>query len=457
MTLLGELRSDRPPSTPSFNIDAAPDTEGQSIVTPSRVQVVSAYAEARAPLIGMNSGLTLLRGLELQLALREDSTTMRVGQPFFASIDEGSSPLVPETIFTESERALEPRQTTGSVTFGAQVFPIQGVMLRGSLATGYLPVTANPMAESFDIAASPEGIFGLTDPRRGGQPIGTQAPVAEEDFGDPNPKPEFAQTVSVGIVLNPSWLRGLRLSVDYSRTDTSRGITINSTPDLQYLLDNESGYAGRITRAPLTAADAKMGDLAGVVTAINFSPLNIARSTEESVHIQLDYSRDTPLGAIDFHGEATWEPDLTFFNDPTEPAYNVAGDSDGPLMWRGAVGVDWTDGRWTAGVNAQIYGGYSEKVGFPLLAPYNGSDVQLQGSDRIPAQGYIDIVIAYRSTLRITGLGSQAIEYRLGVKNVLDQTPPLVIAPQPAFETVGYSLYGDPRGRRFEFTATARF
>jgi iron complex outermembrane recepter protein len=450
MTLLGEVRSDHPPLTPSVDIDILSADVTQAVDSAARVQVASAYAEARAPLVAMDSPLAPLRGLELQLAVREDSTAISIGHASSANFFNGSSTA------KTTDRVVDPTTTTSSVTVGARVFPIKDLMLRASFATGYLPIAANPATSSTTYAATPFGV-GLSDPKRGGSPVGSEGPVTLEDLGDPDPKPEFSQTASGGFVLTPGWLPGLRVSVDYNRTATSLGRTTALAVIQQYLIDNEGAYPGRIVRAPLTAADAAKGDSAGAVTTLNYSALNIARSTAESVHIRLDYSRGTPLGGFHFYGEATSEPILSFLNDPTRPAYNLAGYSDGPLKWRGNLGVDWSYDRWSAGLNAQIYGAYSESLGSPFSVSEVPDNLRIQGGNEIPAQAYLDAVIAYRSTLRFIGLGSRTIEYRLGLENVLDQTPPLVSAPGSPFQTTGYSSYGDPRGRRFEFTATTRF
>jgi iron complex outermembrane recepter protein len=453
MTLLGEFRNDRPPLIGSLNIDAGTEVIGQ--VPPNaqeitREQVVSAYAEARAPLVGKDSAWLPLRGLELQLALRADSSSIRNGVPSSFVVS------TPQFSLSATDRVLEPRTTTASVTVGARVSPIEGVTLRGSFATGHLPIAANSIASSETDAPTSFGV-GLSDPRRGGEGVGTLEPVTLENLGTPNPKQEFAQTMSFGVILTPNWAHGLRLSIDYTRTDTSLGTTTAGANLEQFLLDNEASYPGRIVRAPLTAADAAMGDLAGVVTMINFSPLNVARSSADSIAIQLDYSRDTPVGAFHLYGQAVWEPTLRFLSDPTLPSYNLVGDADGPLEWRGNVGADWRHDRWTAGVNAQVFSGYRESLGLPLLTVLNQNNLLLQGAASIPPQVYVDAIVGYRSTVHLGGAGSQDIEYRFGVQNLFDQTPPLIVAPPATFETVGYSTYGDPRGRRFEFTVTARF
>jgi hypothetical protein len=80
----------------------------------------------------------------------------------------------------------------------------------------------------------------------------------------------------------------------------------------------------------------------------------------------------------------------------------------------------------------------------------------------IPAQVYLDWTVALRSRLNLIGSEATAIEYRFGIKNLLDAQPPVVtgtFAIQSRNTGVsaydynplgGYGAYGDARGRRFE-------
>ena len=342
-------------------------------------------------------------------------------------------------------------------TFGGLMSLTGGMSLRASIATGYLPVTPFPDLSTSTFSEGAGQSVGLKDPQRGGQAVGAESAVTLLDREYPHPPSETARTESLGVVLAPSWAAGLRLSIDYTRTDTSGGITDAGTELQQYILDHESAYPGRVVRAPLTAVDAAAGYTVGVITSLDYSELTVARSSIDSVHIDLSYRRQTRIGAFRIQGQATWEPDFRLLDDPTKPTYDIAGYSDGPLKWRGNLGIDWTRDRWTAALNAQIYGSYHDAVGNPEYQTENGPALIAQGASSIPAQAYIDAVVSYRANYRLNGGGDHAIEYRFGIRNIFDWTPPAVIGPPSIFETVGYSPYGDPRGRRFEFTATAHF
>jgi iron complex outermembrane receptor protein len=452
MTVLGELLRDRPPPAGSLNIDSIPD----SVAGPppddrgiTKQSTDSLYAEVRVPVAPRDSDLAILRGLELQAAVRADHSEIRDGTPFAFSF---GSPTLSENI---SDSVVQNDVTTAAVTFGASVAPYPGLMMRASFATGFLPLVPNSLASSTTTAAEPYGI--LSDPRRGGATVGSEASLTVEDLGDAHPKPELARTASVGFVLSPSALPGLRVSIDYTRIETSGGTAAASVTLEQYLLDHESEYPSRIQRAPLTAADAAMGYTGGVVTTINYSTLDKATSAADIFHFEVDDRLGWGAASLRLYARATWEPHLRFQSDPTVPVFDVAGDLDGPLKWRANLGLDWGLGPWTAGANLQIFDQYREMIGLPFLSLENPSNLLLQGSSTIPAQAYLDAYVGYRARFRLASGAVQPVQFRFGIQDLLDQTPPLLVAPNSPFETVGYSTYGDPRGRRFVLTVRTHF
>jgi iron complex outermembrane receptor protein len=453
LTLLGEVRSDRPPFLGSLNIDAVEPTFGD---VPSdareliKQDATSLYAELRIPLVARDSDWILARSLELQAAVRGDQSTIRDGSPSSFSFTSATESSIQTT------RIVQSRVTTAAVTLGASVAPAPGLMLRASVATGYLPLVPSPVTNSETDAAGPF-TTSLNDPRRGGATVGAEGPVTLENLGDPNPKPELARTASLGAVLTPGFAPGLRVSVDYTRTVTSDGQAPGITTLQQYLLDHENQFPARIQRAPLTAADAALGFTGGVVTTIDWSTLDKARSIAGALHVEVDERRSWGAALLKFYARATWQPHLRFQTDPSQPWFDTAGFSDGPLTWRANFGADWTLAPWSAGANVQVFDGYREAVAQPFFAVVNDSNLMLQGASTIPAQVYVDLYVSYRMRLRFPGLTAQPVELRLGVENIFNQTPPLVVAAPIPFETVGYSTYGDARGRRFLFTAKSRF
>lgn len=416
--------------------------------------VRSAYAELRAPLVNAVSGMKGLRGLELQLALRYDATRV----------------TIPENVQTPAGPNRRSAADALAYTAGLRFSPTGGVTIRASTARGFLPPLASQIgaytvsfvSETASTSAStpptslvllaPNSIFGAVDTKRGGSEIGSEGIYTVTVGGSTHLRPERARSLSVGIILTPVALERLRLSVDYTRIDKRDEIVTFHTLDSAYILANESRLPGRVTRALLTEADRAKGYTAGVVTAIDTSSFNIGTTLIEAIDVALDYRLPTEtLGDFRIRAAATWQPRLTRRNDPESAAVNAAGYADGPLNWRANGGIDWQYGPLDLGISATYFHGYRAA---------NSSDnavtaaraALLAGGSRIPAQAYIDVFASRRIALGHAA-GIDAIDVRFGIQNLFDHRPPILADPS----TARYSLYGDPRLRRFELSIVAHY
>ncbi|WP_161989029.1 TonB-dependent receptor [Sphingomonas glacialis] len=396
-----------------------------------------AYAEVRAPIVPSDSGLVPLRGLEVQLAARFDSQTTRV--PTGASGSDLAS--------TESFRFT---RAAAVFTAGLRVFPWPWLILRGSVATGQLPPTVDQIGyaqfqANFDV--------GLSDVKRGDRQIGSEGSVALLSGGSPTLRPERARSVSFGLVVNPNG-GGPRLSVDLTRIDKWDEISTVYSGNLGYFLANEARYPDRVLRAPLTTQDAALGFTAGPITEIDTRSFNSGRTTVTALDVQLDWQ--VPIGAsssLGTHTKLTWQPTLRRQKAPDLPAFNIVGYADGPLEWRGNVGVDWRRGPLSIGLNGQYFSNYNVANSNFNASAGNPKVVAYQGATKIPAQLYFDLDFRWHFSLPRSAHGVRTGEIALGIVNVADHKPPIIANP----DGVGYSTYGDPRGRRFELSISASY
>jgi outer membrane receptor protein involved in Fe transport len=101
-------------------------------------------------------------------------------------------------------------------------------------------------------------------------------------------------------------------------------------------------------------------------------------------------------------------------------------------------------------LNVQYYGRYS-------VTNVSGFDsaqaVRFQGAGHVPAQAYVDVSARRRLTLGGSG-PLRAVDALISVQNLLDHAPPIVT---PDLTTLGFSPYGDPRGRRVVLSLSAQF
>lgn len=425
LSLSAEHRTEDVPAT--HFVTRSQDAENVTTFPTWRQAVSSLFGELRAPILARERGPWPLRGLELQLALRYDGIRSRVPEGANGSITAGQHSA---------------RQSALAYTTGLRFFPREHLMVRASLATGALP----PQPYQLISFSADYGYSGASDRKRGGRIVGSEGMVQVLSGGSLRLLPERARSFSAGLVLNPDGEDRPRISLDYTRIEKRREISTVHGGDIAYFVNHEDDFPGRVTRAPLTVADRNAGFTAGVVTRVDATSLNIGRTTLDTIDVKLDYAFPVGSDLLRFYGAATWQPRLYRRLAPDLPAIDYVGFADGPLEWRGNAGVDWVHGRLSVAANGQYYHGY--RAVDAEDAPDTKLDVE---GVRIPAQFYIDISAAYR--LRFPAATAfRVVDLRFGVANLFDKAPPVVTG-----NDLGYSYYGDARGRRFEATISAHF
>ncbi|MGC1304849.1 MAG: TonB-dependent receptor [Caulobacteraceae bacterium] len=461
LTLAGEARRERNPVGQGQDFDVSSGALGMASASPPYEEWIdSAFLEARAPLVAKDSALVPLRGLSLQLALRGDYYAQTI--PTLTAISPG--PLLGSQGVNQAVIA--------AATIGASMTPVDGLLLRASFATGATPPTSAQLISGMLLVPFAAG---LVDPKRGGLQSGVSGAFNGTFGGSPNSRPQQTQTMTAGMVIQPPTAPGLRLSIDYTRLNTDDEITDFATNDDQYFIDHESIYPGRVTRAPLTAADAALGFTGGKILAVDASSLQVGRSILQAVDFALDYRRLTDLGAFQVYALATWEPDFRRWGEPDMPSFQLAGHPDGALVWRSNGGVGWSSAGWSSGFDVQLYSAYSGAPGAPPTY-FQLTVLGLKGAlpsgfavARAPMEAYVDWTLAYRTSWSGRRAGIRGLEYRLSVKDIFDAQPPIVASTlATGLRDVGnntydfnpeggYSPYGDARGRRFDASIIARF
>ncbi|WP_454760337.1 TonB-dependent receptor [Caulobacter segnis] len=428
LSLVAERREESATMTP-WDIAGQPDITPLANYSFSTV-TSSVYGELRAPLVSRTSSLAALRGLEMQLAARHDSIQADIPGPVLggprSGYDRGA------TVYTT----------------GLRVFPWDALLLRASIATGVLPPTPQQMKlDSYTVGLPETSVSSDADPARGGRLIGSEKPAVLLMGGSPKLRPEQARTLALGFVINPEGGRGPRISLDY--THTEKHGEIGNFGSLELLLAHEALYPDRIVRDPLTPADIAAGYTGGVIVQADTTDVNIGRTTVDAIDMHVDQAfRLGPDSRLRLFGGATWTPRLTRRFSADTPLVKYTATAEGPLRWRGVVGAAWERGDLALRLDGQYYGDY-----FAVDAGYASSKTAANlASSRIPARIYLDATVTYRLQVAGPGATSRDVDIRFGIQNLLGQDPPAEVDSE-----LGYSFYGDPRGRRFELSATARF
>jgi outer membrane receptor protein involved in Fe transport len=407
----------------------------------------SFYAELRSRLFDETAPFPLLRGLEVQLALRHDTETD----------DFARNPQAPDT----SER-LHARFSGTTYTAGAKVSPTPWLTLRGSYSTGETPPPPADLIQTVTPAANSANARDLK--RSGGCPAACPfgsvvvGPLLIKRGGSPDLQTIVANTTAVGAIVTPFGEGGPRMTVDYSRIRKTRDVFI---PSDQFVVDHEADRPQRITRGPLTDADRALGDTAGPITMLDASAENTAGLKVDTIDARLEWRTPFFGGRLRLYGDGTYYL-RNVQSTPFQPDVDRVNFFDSPLQERANVGADWTLGSLTVGANVQYFGRYR------IFQPgANASVIELatgfQGSLWVSPQTYVDLHANWRDRITFAG-APRDVEVDFGVVNVFDQAPPRessfslgeFLGPSNgAFP--GYSRYGDPRQRRFVLTLSAAF
>lgn len=265
--------------------------------------------------------------------------------------------------------------------------------------------------------------------------------------GNPNLKAEKSDTFTAGVVINPSWLRALSLSVDYYHITISNAI--DTTPPQAVInecflvsLDPTSDVCQSIRRNPLNGS--LSGNLQyGVPEVLG----NIAEKRTSGIDVALNYTggnRAALWYALSVAG--TYIIDFTQRSSSLSPAFQCAGrfgSACNPLepipKWKQTIDLTFGLGAANFTTRWRYFGRVREDAGTDILV------------GRIPAQNYFDETISFDVSKRNV--------LRLGVNNVFNKKAPIV------GDTVGNDLNSastfpgvyDILGRTFFASVTAKF
>jgi outer membrane receptor protein involved in Fe transport len=408
---------------------------------PERAQdAESYYLEARAPLISARNARPWAQALELQASVRHDSyeTSSPLTNAYFLF-----APEPPTGIGYASNRV-----SSTDYTLAVRFAPLEDLMLRASVGTGFFAPTVSHISPRMQIASFSFG----ADPKRGFTPTYVGQPVTLITGGNENLKPEKSDSWSAGVVLTPRALPGLRLSVDYTRIEKTDEI---GSLAFQSILDNEDNLPeGRIVRGEKLSTDDP--DWAGPITLFDASFVNASKSSLEAYDLQADYTVATGRGELHWYTVATWQPYYISQLVPTVAPRERVGTFGGPLEWRGNMGLLWRRGPLTLGWNAQYYNAHRPYT--YTASPAQAAQAVLdQGAEMIPSQTYHDLTVGYNFEDAPSFSGGLLVntEINVSIQNVLNKAPPILAITNA--ERLAYSPYGDPRLRRYSISIRKSF
>jgi len=198
--------------------------------------------------------------------------------------------------------------------------------------------------------------------------------------GNPNLKPEIADTYTGGFVYQPSWLSGFTASVDYYNINLKGAI---SSLTAQQTVDQcASGSAAVCANVQRNSA--------GAISRIDLPNLNLDALKTSGVDFELSYATPVPFGDLRLRAIASYVD--TFISEvPGAPTINYAGQ----------VGLSTNpDPRWSGNVNATYAAGPFRGFLQERIIGSGKYDVtQTQGvtidNNSVPAIYYTDMTLGY--------------------------------------------------------------
>lgn len=299
--------------------------------------------------------------------------------------------------------------------------PVAAVYLRARVATQISSPRQSQIIASDSLV--PEI---LLDPRRPNSPasdvrIVTQATIVAAA--------ERTDRSSVGLGYEPTWLHGLRLSVDYTRRRQSNLLADAFNP--QDIIDNEAAFPGRVVRAPATAADLAAGQ-PGRILSVDTTPGNAGRREQDDLHFSANYLWVSPTyGRVSLGSWAVHPLKSLYEVQPGVAFIHNSARGSTPPAWRAHAYLAWSRQAWNAGTTFRYTGATPADPG---------------QNNAIPADAQVDVRVGYqfgRHANRPFARGGVRVALEIG--NVFNAQPVWA-------DTVSGYRGGSLLGRTYELT-----
>ncbi len=236
--------------------------------------------------------------------------------------------------------------------------------------------------------------------------------------GNPNLRPEKADTFTAGVILRPSFLPGFNMSVDGFRIKLKDRIGVIGADTIiaQCIATGDQSLCGLINR------DANGTLFQGTTGYIVDTNLNAGTLTTQGIDTSLGYSlRSERIGTIGLSFSGTYVD--KFVSEKAGAKFDCAGYYGAQCgfpqsKWRHTARLSWTlpdgiglSGRW--------------RYLSPTKFERTSSDSDLSGAffakdARVKAQNYFDLA----ATVRVDDM----MTFRAGANNIFDKRPPVLSA-----------------------------
>jgi hypothetical protein len=291
-------------------------------------------------------------------------------------------------------------------------------------------------AERFD--NSPNGGTVLEDPQTGNINVVVTATAA----GNPNLRPEVADTVVVGLVYQPSWAEGLRMSVDRYEVDIADAIGTLTDDDVV----DECFFNGVLCENVIR-------DSGGNLARVLLPYLNLNRAYVQGIDFEIAYSRDvdwlpSPNESFSVRalgGKLENRANTVAGSVPDELAGALVGPAAYPELTAN-VTASYRFGPWSI----QLQERYIDSV---LLNRdwVEGVDID---DNTIQSKSWTNLVAGYRREMQ----SGSSWRLQFNVQNLFDDDPPIIPSTGGGrFGAQTTSNTYDVLGRRYQLSFNMDF
>jgi outer membrane receptor protein involved in Fe transport len=450
LTLGTEIYTERLPQAyvggtfPPLPPASANPTNQHSYFIGQRISTYAAHAELSLPLVSGRNERPLLRGLDLQAAVRTERFDVYTNPDGRVNLFPDSPPFPRITRSATESRQDIARLRATKPTVGLKYQPFRELTVRASYAEAFLPPTFAQLTQRINTggvaAATPTAVFF-------DQVTGTSYTSLSVAGNNPALGPETSRNWAGGVIWEPQGaLKDLRVNVEYWRI-AKTGLIRNVNNVQQLANMGDRAPAGSVQRDPATRR----------IELFTFAFYNVGDGLTDGWDASVDYRRATPLGVFAARARATLTEKLQLPPAIGYPALEYVGypNSGGTNRAKANLTFSWSGGRgWRASWSAVHHGGYRQ-AGAPGDPVYLGAATPAlittstgpQGGFRVAAQTYHNLNVSHAFGPRHRWPYLRGLSVQFTLNNVLGTEPPFDAGNNRA--PFFYSRYGSVRLRDY--------